>query len=179
DLLVGADGVHSRVRELVFGPQERCRRPLGAHTPAFLFDDPEVGTGLGHDIRLVEALGAQAGLYRLSESVGATFFTHRADGPVPTRHRPSHGRRIDDRRGGDLPRVMARRPDHVFYDSVDQVTVPHWSRGRTVLVGASCQAVSLMAGQGASIAVFAAEVLGRELTGIPANKITDALKSYH
>src|SRR5699024_12610220 len=80
--------------------------------------------------------------------------------------------------GWYLPRVMALCPDHPFYDSVDQVTVPHWSRGRTVLVGDSCQAVSLMAGQGASIAVFAAEVLGRELTGIPANKNTDALKSY-
>jgi len=178
DLLVGADGVHSRVRELVFGPQERCRRPLGAHTAAFLFEDPEVVTELGHDMHLVEALGAQAGLYRLSESVGATFFTHRADGPVPTRDLRGHLRRIYDRMGWYLPRVMALCPDHPFYDSVDQVTVPHWSRGRTVLVGDSCQAVSLMAGQGASIAVFAAEVLGRELTGIPANKITDALKSY-
>src|SRR5699024_9072200 len=80
--------------------------------------------------------------------------------------------------GWYLPRVMALCPDHPFYNCVDQVTVPHWSRGRTVLVGDCCQAVSLLAGQGASIALFAAAVLGRELSGVAASKLTSAPESY-
>lgn len=178
DLLVGADGVHSRVRELVFGPGERYRRPLGAHTAAFLFEDPEVVADLGHDLHLVEALGAQAGMYRLSETVGATFLTHRAHGPEPVRDTPEHLRRIYGRMGWHLPRVLAACPDRPFYDAVEQIVVPRWSRGRTVLVGDACQAVSLMAGQGASMAVAAAEVLGEELARSSGDGITAALERY-
>jgi 2-polyprenyl-6-methoxyphenol hydroxylase-like FAD-dependent oxidoreductase len=39
ELLIGADGVHSTVRELVFGPEERFARFLGHHTAAFIVDD--------------------------------------------------------------------------------------------------------------------------------------------
>jgi 2-polyprenyl-6-methoxyphenol hydroxylase-like FAD-dependent oxidoreductase len=35
DLVIGADGLHSRVRQLVFGPQERFELPLGYHVAAF------------------------------------------------------------------------------------------------------------------------------------------------
>lgn len=178
DLLVGADGLHSRVRELVFGPEEHYRRPLGAHTAAFLFEDPELVADLGHDLHMVEALGVQAGLYRLSESVGATFLTHKEAGPAPTRDLPGHLRRIYDRMGWHLPRAMAACPDRPFYDAVEQILVPNWFRGRTVLIGDSCQAVSLMAGQGASMAVSAAEVLGRELTEVSGNGLPAALERY-
>jgi 2-polyprenyl-6-methoxyphenol hydroxylase-like FAD-dependent oxidoreductase len=38
DLVVGADGLHSRVRALRFGPEEKFVRPLGARVAAFLLD---------------------------------------------------------------------------------------------------------------------------------------------
>ena len=42
DLLVGADGIHSTVRRLVFGPEEQFFRYLGFHAAAYIFDDPEI-----------------------------------------------------------------------------------------------------------------------------------------
>ncbi|OLT30644.1 hypothetical protein BJF83_08065 [Nocardiopsis sp. CNR-923] len=163
DLLVGADGVHSRVRELVFGPEERYRRYLGAHTAAFLFEDARVADELGREVHMLEAPGVQAGLYRLSESTGATFLCHLApEGSMPADPR-ARLRGVYAGMDWHLARLLESCPARPFYDQVEQIVVPDWSRSRVVLVGDACQAVSLMAGQGASMAVAAAEVLGREL----------------
>ncbi|WP_028647615.1 FAD-dependent oxidoreductase [Nocardiopsis sp. CNT312] len=180
DLLVGADGTHSRVRALVFGPEEDYRRYLGAHTAAFLFEDPEVARALGRELHMLEAPGVQAGLYRLSEATGATFLCHLApDGALPADPR-ARLRQVYSGMGWHLPRVLETCPPRPFYDAVEQITVPAWSRPRVVLVGDACHAVSLMAGQGASMAVAAAEVLGRELaaTGPSAERIGAALARY-
>ncbi|GGY07987.1 hypothetical protein [Streptomyces anandii] len=47
DLLVGAEGIHSAVRSLVFGQESRFVRHPGYHTAAFTFDDPEAHAELG------------------------------------------------------------------------------------------------------------------------------------
>ncbi|WP_116246888.1 FAD-dependent oxidoreductase [Nocardiopsis sp. FIRDI 009] len=180
DLLVGADGTHSRVRELVFGPKERFRRYLGAHTAAFLFEDPEVADALGRELHMLEAPRVQAGVYRLTETTGATFLCHLApDGSLPADPR-ARLREVYAGMGWYLPRLLAACPPRPFYDEVEQIVVPAWSRSRVVLVGDACQAVSLMAGQGASMAVAAAEVLGRELgaAGTSGARIGSALSRY-
>ncbi|MCY9783554.1 FAD-dependent oxidoreductase [Nocardiopsis sp. EMB25] len=165
DLLVGADGVHSRVRELVFGPEERYRRYLGAHTAAFLFEDPEVVRAVGRELHMVEAPRVQAGVYGLTGTTGATFLCHLSpEGSMPSDPR-ARLREVYAGMGWYLPRLLEACPPKPFYDEVEQIEVPTWSRSRVVLVGDACQAVSLMAGQGASMAVAAAEVLGRELGG--------------
>ena len=53
--------------------------------------------------------------------------------------------------------------DGVYYDLVAQVEMEQWSRGRVALIGDACCAVSLLAGQGASVAMGAAYVLADEL----------------
>ncbi len=65
--------------------------------------------------------------------------------------------------GDPGPIPFARTVPELYYDQVAQVEVPQWSRGRVVLVGDACQAVSLLAGQGASLAVAGAYVLGEHL----------------
>jgi 2-polyprenyl-6-methoxyphenol hydroxylase-like FAD-dependent oxidoreductase len=50
-------------------------------------------------------------------------------------------------------------PDEVYYDQVAQIQAPRWRRGRVVLVGDAAYAVSLLAGQGASLAVAVETVL--------------------
>jgi 2-polyprenyl-6-methoxyphenol hydroxylase-like FAD-dependent oxidoreductase len=59
---------------------------------------------------------------------------------------------------------------------VAQVVVPGWSRGRVTLVGDACQAVSLVAAQGASLAMAGAYVLGEALATAPS--IAAALARY-
>jgi 2-polyprenyl-6-methoxyphenol hydroxylase-like FAD-dependent oxidoreductase len=47
DLVVGADGIHSLVRELAFGEESTFSRPLGYYTAAFILDDPPCGNASG------------------------------------------------------------------------------------------------------------------------------------
>ncbi|MFE3456301.1 FAD-dependent oxidoreductase [Nocardiopsis aegyptia] len=186
DVLVGADGIHSRTRRLVFGPESRYRRYLGAHAAAYVFTDPELMAVLANEFQAVEAPGVQAGMYRLSDTAGAAFLCHLSpDGSLPqdpqARLREVHGDL-----GWLVPRLLAACPPRPYYDEVEQILMPGWSDARVVLVGDACQAVSLMAGQGASMAVAAAEVLGRELGRVagagagagPAEEIAAALRRY-
>ncbi|QRN79774.1 MAG: FAD-dependent monooxygenase, partial [Nocardiopsis sp. BM-2018] len=62
DLLVGADGIHSTVRRLVFGEEERYLRHLGFHTGAFTFHDARVHAATRGRFQLTDSLGAQMGL---------------------------------------------------------------------------------------------------------------------
>jgi 2-polyprenyl-6-methoxyphenol hydroxylase-like FAD-dependent oxidoreductase len=59
-----------------------------------------------------------------------------------------------------VDRLLELCPEHPYDDVVAQIVMPHWQRGRTVLVGDACGAVSLLAGQGGSLAIAGAALLG-------------------
>ncbi|MFJ9543787.1 FAD-dependent monooxygenase [Streptomyces sp. NPDC101225] len=178
DLLIGADGLHSTVRSMVFGEEQRCVRHLGYHTAAFTFDDPHVHAELGDRFCLTDSLERQMGLYALRDGTVAAFAVHRAADP----RRPEDARAALYREYGALgwlvPRALAGCPPspQVYYDQVAQTDLPGWSRGRVVLVGDACHAVSLLSGQGASLAVAGAYVLADQLAG--ARRVEDALHGY-
>ncbi|MCA2222799.1 FAD-dependent monooxygenase [Nonomuraea aurantiaca] len=69
-----------------------------------------------------------------------------------------------------------RRRSGMYYDQVAQVELPQWSRDRVTLIGDACQAVSVVAGQGASLAIAAAYVLADRLSTAPS--IDSALAEY-
>ncbi len=68
--------------------------------------------------------------------------------------------------GWVIPRLLEKcsEANGIYFDSVSQVVLPAWSKGRVVLIGDACHCVSLVAGQGASLAVAGAYVLYQELT---------------
>lgn len=165
DLLVGADGVHSRVRELVFGPQERYLRYLGYHAAAFVLRDDDLGRRVGDRFLMVGVPGRQAGLYPTNDGRLAASFIHASpDRPVPDDPQQAL-RRLYGNLGGLVRWTLRQMPEDgaVYYDQVTQIEMDYWSRGSIVLVGDACQAVSLMAGQGASLAMGGAHVLAEEL----------------
>ncbi|MGN9913433.1 FAD-dependent oxidoreductase [Phytohabitans sp. LJ34] len=165
DLLVGADGVHSRVRELVFGSQERYLRYLGYHAASFVLRDDELGRRVGDRFVMVGVPGRQAGLYPTNDGRLAASFIHAS----PDRAIPQDPQqalcKLYGNLGGLVRWTLRQMPQdgEVFYDQVAQIEMDYWSRGSIVLIGDACHAVSLMAGQGASLAAGGAFVLAEEL----------------
>lgn len=178
DLLVGADGIHSRVREAVFGPERGYFRYLGMHTAAFLFDDPQAHAEIRGRFCLTDTVNRQMGFYGLSGDTVAVFTAHR----TPERTLPADTRTALAEQYGSLgwlaPQALAQCPpaDEVYYDLVAQIEMPHWSKDRVTLLGDSCYAVSLLAGQGASLGIAGAYVLAEQLDR--AESIESALTRY-
>jgi 2-polyprenyl-6-methoxyphenol hydroxylase-like FAD-dependent oxidoreductase len=181
DLLVGADGIHSRVRSLVFGEESRCIRFLGFRTAAFVLDEVPPALGATDAFTTLTVPSRQVGVYPIRGGRLATFFIHRADHPAASY---AKGPALEELRTiyGDLdwivPELLPSAGDlpSVYLDDVSQVELPRWSSERVVLLGDACQCVSLLAGQGASMAMAAAYVLAEELNA--AGSVGEALQRY-
>lgn len=178
DLLIGADGLHSRIRRLCFGPEEAFIRDLGYRTAAYVLDDAELAAELGDGLHMVEAPGRQVSASPRGVQVAATF-THRVpEGrPLPS-DVAAELDRLYSRLGGFVPRLRAARPDpHGIYSGrVAQVEMPGWTTGRVALIGDACHAMSLLTGQGTTMALAGAEALAQSLRENP--EVAEALAEY-
>lgn len=95
----------------------------------------------------------------------AAFAVHRAADPTLPDDPRAELQKTYGTLGWLVPRALTHcpPPESIYYDQVAQVVMPRWSRGRVVLVGDSCYAVSLLAGQGAALGIMGAYVLGEQL----------------
>jgi 2-polyprenyl-6-methoxyphenol hydroxylase-like FAD-dependent oxidoreductase len=166
DFVVGADGLHSKVRELVFGPLGRFERQLGYTVAAV-----EVA---GYRRRDEDAylMYCQPGrmLGRVSLHDDRTLFLFvfaSATEPLPTALDAQTAiirKQYADARweGPDILSALDRA-DEIYLDRVSQIRMPRWSHGRVVLAGDAASCVSLLAGQGSALAMTSAYVLAGEL----------------
>ena len=167
DVLVGADGIHSAVRAAVFGERGYRVRQLGFHTAAWVFRDDVAYDQVRGDFALTDTADRLMGFYGLRDGSVAVFTVHRTADPTM----PSDVRAAILREYASLswiaPRALAALPpaEQIYYDQVAQIEMPRWRHGRVTLVGDACGAVSLLAGQGASLGIWGAYVLAAELAG--------------
>ncbi len=134
DLLIGADGLHSRVRRLVFGPDEGAEVPLGFHVAAFEVEgyrprDELVYVSHG-------APGKQISRFSMRDDRTLFLFVFRDEYlPAPT---PS----TDEERRAALTRVFAGMgwewpameaamagAGSIYFDRVSQIRMDRWTRG--------------------------------------------------
>lgn len=165
DLVIGADGLHSRVRSLAFGPQEAFERDLGIAVAAFDLDGYQPRDEL---VAVTHTeVGVQALRFALRDGATMFCFTFRHAGAIPDSEadqRQLLRTRVRDV-GWEAPGILDRLPQaRTFYlDKASQIRMPSWSRGRIALVGDAAACPSLLAGQGSALAMIEAYVLAVEL----------------
>ncbi|GAA0453312.1 monooxygenase [Paractinoplanes deccanensis] len=166
DVVVGADGVHSGVRALAFGPESQFVRPLGGYGALFTVPDPG---GLDHWFLMYNAPGGRVASIRPSRDglakASLNFLSTTRYGRLS---RAEQQRLITDNlrgAGWRTDELLAAMPhaEDFFFDSVDQVRVDKWSRGRVVLLGDAGYCGSPLAGLGTSMSLVGAYVLAGEL----------------
>ncbi|XTR52306.1 FAD-dependent monooxygenase [Pseudarthrobacter sp. So.54] len=164
DVLVGADGIHSGVRAQVFGPEDEYLRPLGMRAAAFIVTEPDLNARFRNRFVLTDSIDRMAGLYSLRSDEVAAFMVYRDPAGAPGHQRSGSPqerlRREFAGLGHAVDRLLELCPEHPYDDVVAQIVMPGWRRGRIVLVGDACGAVSLLAYQGGSLAIAGAALLG-------------------
>lgn len=180
DLVVGADGAHSRVRALTFGPEERFRRPLGlAHAWFTLQEQPQTprldGWFLIHNAPGSRAVEARPG-HPCEQEIGFTF----PDVDLPDRHdRAGQLARLEKEftdvgwRSREFLDAASSAPDFSL-DTYDQVHLDSWSRGRVVLLGDSAWCASPLSGLGTALGLRGAAELASALASTHVSDNGDA-----
>ena len=181
DLVIGADGLHSRVRQIAFAPEADLDLPLGYHVAAFEIDeytprDELVFVTYGLPGRQISRFAMREDktlilcVFR-DEYMGAQVSASHLDQKNTLRH-------IFSGLGWECDRILEAMSEahDVYFDSVSQIRMDHWTRGRTALVGDAAACVSLLAGEGTGLAMTEAYVLAAELAR--SKSVAEAFAAY-
>ncbi|WP_433262828.1 FAD-dependent monooxygenase [Actinosynnema sp. CS-041913] len=179
DVVVGADGLHSKVRALAFGPESRFVHDMGAYTSIFSTTQREDLDGwmLMHTVP-----GRTAGIYPTPGGAAKGMFVFKSPVIPHDRHDDGFQRDLIARAfaggGWDVPRLLAdlRTAPDFYFDRLCQIRMDKWSRGRIGLLGDAAFCASPMAGNGTSMALVGAYLLAGELATAPDH--TTAFRRY-
>ncbi|WP_433237089.1 FAD-dependent monooxygenase [Streptosporangium sp. CA-135522] len=168
DVVVGADGVHSNVRKLVFGPESSFVKHLGAYSAYFTI--PADGLELDHWFLLHSAPGGRLAAIRPEgrHTAKAMFAFAAGELDYDRRDVAQQQQILRDRFadvGWETARLLKAMPDaeDFFFDTICQVHMDHWSKGRVVLLGDAGYCGSPLSGNGTAMAMVGAYVLAGEL----------------
>jgi 2-polyprenyl-6-methoxyphenol hydroxylase-like FAD-dependent oxidoreductase len=168
DVVIGADGIHSNVRALAFGDEDQFVRHLGPYAAIWDLPGDQFAPGAGY---MYSHPGRTVLVERPTDGTPARAFlafVHDAPGSTNTRDSGEIARTVgaafaEDRwRTAEVIATLPRAED-VYFDTVSQVRMDRWSRGRVALVGDAAYAPAFLSGQGTSIAIAGAYVLASEL----------------
>jgi 2-polyprenyl-6-methoxyphenol hydroxylase-like FAD-dependent oxidoreductase len=181
-LVAGADGLHSRVRSLAFGPESRFIGQLGLYLSVFTVPN-ELELDHWQLIHVTPGTSVTVTSARGNREARAIFFF--ASEPLDYDYR-DRGQQEEllaaafAGAGWEVPRLLTamREAPDFYFDSVSQVKMGSWSAGRVTLVGDAGYCPSPLSGQGSSLALVGAYVLASELSAADGDH-RDAFARYH
>jgi 2-polyprenyl-6-methoxyphenol hydroxylase-like FAD-dependent oxidoreductase len=167
DLVVGADGQHSTIRELTMGPERGLTHHLGAYLSIYTVDNP---LGLRDQAVLYNEPGRAAATFTVRGNRRAKVVLLFRSPPLdidfgdPTAQYDLLRRRFTGM-GWCTKRLIESLPDayDFYFDEMSQVRLPRWSTGRVALLGDAAFGPSPMSGQGTSLALIGAFLLAHHL----------------
>ncbi|KPI15407.1 monooxygenase FAD-binding protein [Actinobacteria bacterium OV450] len=174
DLVIGADGMHSHLRRLVFGPEDRYLRHKDHY---FAFANADARLGEDRWVTMFNTPGKMIGIYRSGNHVQAkAYFIFRSERLNYDHRDVAQHKRLVTEAFADQPWQPARGlldaaladPDF-YFDALGQVQMDSWSSGRIALVGDAAWCASPASGSGAELALVGAYRLAGELAAAGGN----------
>ncbi|MFC7329084.1 FAD-dependent monooxygenase [Marinactinospora rubrisoli] len=172
DLVIGADGMRSTVRRLVFGPDANHMHALNYMIAVCLMREQVAGFRPQDGLVLAEP-GRSAWTFPfVNREPGLLFSWRTEDIDAEFRRPPIESVRAafgPEPTGPILGQLMEQfeKADDFLFDSVHQVKLKQWHHGRVVLLGDAGWCLTLYSGMGASTAMAGAELLGTMLQRHP------------
>ena len=170
ELVVGADGVHSATRRMIFGPEKDYIKHLGFYVA--LADLPEE-VGADRMNPMFNFPGAMIGIARYrNRALGVFNFRSlwidydyhdlNAQKAILANAFAGHNE-------WKIPQLVAAalRDPELYFDSVSQIHMPGWHRGRVVLVGDAAACATGLSGRGTSLAITGTRILAEALSRRP------------
>ncbi|GAA4637636.1 FAD-dependent monooxygenase [Actinoallomurus vinaceus] len=167
DLVIGADGLHSNTRRLAFGPEEQFVKHLGLYCAIFTTENHLGLDHTGHAYRTANRLVAMYSAHHNTQARAMFYFGSPALG-LDRRDVARQQAVLAEQFAGNgwqsdrLLHEMRYAPDF-YFDSVGQVHMDTWSRGRVALLGDAAYCPSSLSGMGSGLALVGAYVLAGEL----------------
>lgn len=163
DLVVGADGLHSRVRRLAFGSEADYVTHLGLYVATVHLD---LDLERADTVLIFNEPGAATAVHPGAGRPGAAFM-FRSPAPFHPGHPEAAARLLTatyGRAGWRAPELLAGylQANDTYFDTVSRVRLPTWSASRVTLLGDAASCISLF-GEGSSAAIQGAATLADSL----------------
>lgn len=170
DIVVGADGLHSLTRRHTFGPEDAFVEHLGFYAAYTWFpsgteteDSSSILTWPGHAIGTAYYKDTALGMLQFRSPV-IDYDYHDID-----EQRQILLNAFAGHSEWRLPAILdcVRHDPDLYFDSVSQVHLNTWHKGRIVLVGDAAHCASALSGRGTSLALTGAWHLAQALRDHP------------